>query len=67
MHIPIVVSLLVILIAIMASIGASHLATRGGEVKRGNDEPDEANVGSDWGSQGRKASSEADTLDSPLQ
>jgi hypothetical protein len=67
MHIPIVVSLLAILVAMVPSAGVSLIATRGRKSSGGNDEPDEANVGSDRGSQARKSSSEADTLDSPLQ
>jgi len=37
MHIPIVVSLLVILVAIMASIGVALIATRGRKSSRGNE------------------------------
>ena len=49
MHIPIVVSLLAILVAMVPSVGVSLIATRGRKSSGGNDEPDEANVGSDWG------------------
>ena len=46
-HVPIIVSLLVILVGITASIGASLIATRGGKSSRGSDEPDEADSASD--------------------
>jgi predicted tellurium resistance membrane protein TerC len=47
-HVPIVVSLLVILVAMTASIGASLIATRRGKSSRKDDKPDEADTGSDW-------------------
>ena len=46
-HVPIFVSLLVILVTITASIAASLIATRGEKSSRVDDEPDEADTGSD--------------------
>jgi tellurite resistance protein TerC len=66
-HVPIVVSLLVILVAMMVSIGVSLIATRGSESSREDDEPDEASGGSDRGSHAPKSADDADALDSPLR
>jgi hypothetical protein len=68
MHIPIVVSLLAILVAMVPPVGVSLIATRGRKSSGGErDEPDEANVGSNRESRARKSSSEADALDAPLR
>jgi tellurite resistance protein TerC len=54
-HVPIVVSLLVILAAITVSIAASLVATRGGKARGGNSKPEERENGEAHRTRGRRA------------